>query len=154
MKAPLLKPKKRKGKKPTKVLWELCKTLTRAKYGNTCYTCGKTGLEGANWHTGHFITKSICSTELAYDLANLRPQDYHCNINLSGNWPVFEANLIRDHGQGYVDELKNRNRETKGRKFGTPWVLAKIDEYQLLLPEQNESKTTEAKRTKSLITRM
>lgn len=125
--------KARKGKKPTKVLWELCKALIRAQYGNTCYTCGKAGLAGSNWHTGHFITKSICSTELAYDLMNLRPQCYHCNINLSGNWPAFEARLIREHGPEYAETLKRRNRETKGKKFGTPWVLAKIAEYQALL---------------------
>lgn len=125
-------------KKPTigklkKKLWELCKQLTRLTYGNRCYTCGKDGLEGANWHTGHFITKSICSTELAYDLKNLRPQCYHCNINLSGNWPAFEAHLFLDHGQEYIDELKERNRKTKGGSYGSYWVTQKISEYEELL---------------------
>ena len=123
-------PKKRKPKKPTKILWELCREITRARYGNTCYSCGAKGLAGGNWQTGHFIPSSICSTELRYDLSNLRPQCYHCNINLSGNWPAFEARLIAEHGQGYVDELKRRNLETKGLKYGTPWVMAKIEEYR------------------------
>jgi len=124
---------KRKGKKPAAVLWELCKTLTRERYGNTCYTCRKGPLTGSNWHTGHFITKSICSTELAYDLKNLRPQCYHCNINLSGNWPAFEARLLAEEGQAYVNDLKDRNRATKGQKFGTPWLIKKAEEYRALL---------------------
>lgn len=130
----LAKPSKtRKPKKPSKALWELCKRIIRASYPNTCYTCGKIGLEGANWHTGHFIAKSVCSSELAYDLKNLRPQCYHCNINLSGNWLAFEAHLFLDHGQEYIDELKERNRATKGKSYGTIYLLKKIEEYKLLL---------------------
>lgn len=114
-------------------LWELCKQITRATYGNVCYTCYQDGLHGSNWHTGHFITDSVCSTELSYDLKNLRPQCYHCNINLSGNWVEFERRLIDDHGQAYIDELKLRNRETKGLHYGILWYQAKIAEYENLV---------------------
>lgn len=113
-----------------KKLWELCKQLTRGKYGNVCYTCGQTGLAGSGWHTGHFITKSICSTELAYDLKNLRPQCYRCNIHLSGNWPAFEERLIKDQGKKYVEELKARNRKTKGGSYGSFWFKERIGEYE------------------------
>ena len=72
------KNKKRRVKTPLQkakmALWEHCKRITRAKYGNTCYTCGKTGLEGSGWHTGHFISSSICSVHLRYHLDNLRLQ--------------------------------------------------------------------------------
>lgn len=128
-------PKAKKAKTVTqlkKELWQLCRAIVIARDGNTCYTCGAQDLEGSNRQVGHFITSSICSTELRFDVSNLRVQDFRCNINLSGNWPVFEANLIRDHGQNYVDELKRRNRETKGQKFGTYWLLAKIEEYKQL----------------------
>jgi hypothetical protein len=127
------KPKKRKPRPAAKRLWDLCKTLIRERYGNECYTCRKKGLAGSDWHTGHFIAKSICSTELAYDLMNLRPQCYACNVHRSGNWIAFEARLIEEHGLAYVDELKRRNQATKGQKFGTPWLEAKIIEYQALL---------------------
>lgn len=127
------KPRKRKGKAPSKILWELCKQLTRAKYGNTCYTCSRHPLEGSNWHTGHFIPKSVCSTELGYDLLNLRPQCYHCNINLSGNWLAFEERLTREKGRMFVAELKKRNLETKGKSYGSTWYLQKIEEYQVLV---------------------
>lgn len=131
------KPKKRRVKtdlqKAKDKLWELCKLITRARYGNVCFTCDKPGLEGGNWQTGHFITDSTCSTELSYDLNNLRPQCYHCNINLSGTWEEFEHRLTRIHGAAYVQELKDRNRATKGLKYDILWYQRKIDEYESLL---------------------
>lgn len=130
-------PLRRKSKTPLAKakdkLWELCKKITRLQYGNICYTCGKTGLEGSNWHTGHYITDSVCSAELSYALDNLRPQCYHCNINLSGNWPSFETNLLRDHGRKYIENLKKRNQATKGLKYDILWYQAKIQEYEALL---------------------
>ena len=127
------KPRKGKPKAPSKRLWELCKAIIRSQYGNTCYTCNRTGLEGSNWHTGHFIPKSVCSTELGYDLLNLRPQCYHCNINLSGNWLAFESRLTREKGEVFVSELKRRNMETRGKSYGPGWYLLKIEEYQALV---------------------
>lgn len=113
-------------------LWELCKILTRQVYGYKCYTCGA---KVQYPHTGHFITDSTCSTELSYDLKNLRPQCYPCNIHHSGNWIIFERNLIQDHGQEYVDELKKRNQATKGLKYDSLWFKAKIAEYEALVEE-------------------
>ena len=120
-------------------LWILCREIIRLKYGNTCYTCGKQGLEKGNWQTGHFITKSTCSAELAYSLENLRPQCYHCNINLSGNWVAFEKRLTAELGKNFVTNLKKRNEETKGRKYDIFWYGEKIKEYEeILLKLQNE----------------
>lgn len=121
VRAPITKLKKK--------LWELCKQITRERHGNTCYTCGKKGLEGGNWQTGHFIASSVCSTELRYDLKNLRPQCYHCNINLSGNWIAYEEHLIKDHGKKYISDLKQRNQATKGLSYREDWYLNKITEY-------------------------
>lgn len=114
-------------------LWELCKNITRARYGGTCYTCDKQGLEGSNQQTGHYLTDSTCSTELRYDLNNLRIQCYRCNINLSGNWIEYERRLIRDHGEEYVAELKRRNYATKGLMYREDWYKRKIEEYKALL---------------------
>lgn len=122
--------RKRRPKAPSKVLWELCRKIIRKRYPPTCYTCGKTGLEGSNLHTGHFIPKSICSTELKYSLDNLRPQCYHCNINLSGNWPAFERHLEEEMGKGYVAELKERNQLSKGISYGSSWFTQTIAEYE------------------------
>jgi hypothetical protein len=114
-----------------KKLWQLCRAIIIARYGNTCYTCGAAGLVGSNLHVGHFISSSVCSAEMRYDLANLRPQDYRCNIHLSGNWPAYEAHLIRDGID--VAELKRRNEQTKGMKADVLFYQAKIAEYSALL---------------------
>jgi hypothetical protein len=119
---------RRKSKSPiAKVqrdLWELCKAITRLRYPNVCYTCGKTGLEGSNWHTGHMWPKAALSAYLKYDLRILRPQCYHCNINLGGNGAVFYANMVRDHGPKFMAQLeRDRNVTVKA-----------IDHYLGLVP--------------------
>ena len=49
-----LKKAKTSSTKALKVkLWELCKQIIRKRYGNTCYTCGKSGLSGSSWQIGH-----------------------------------------------------------------------------------------------------
>lgn len=116
-------------------LWELCKQITRARYGNICYTCHKGGLEKSNWQTGHFISSSICSTALRYDLRNLRPQCYNCNINKSGNWLAFERHLRLDGVD--IEALKEENERTKGLSYRDDWYIAKIKEY-----EQERESTT------------
>lgn len=127
-------PLRRKSKSPLRklkdALWAECKRITRSRYGNTCYTCGKTGLEGSSWQTGHFLTDATCSTEIRYSLDNLRPQCYHCNINLSGNWIAYEERLIHDHGEEYVKELKRRNQATKGLMYREDWYQAKVEDYK------------------------
>lgn len=125
----------RRKAKPTitklkKKLWELCKQITRKRHGMNCYTCGVL-CEAP--HTAHFIPSSVCSVEVRYALENLRPCCYRCNINLSGNWPAYEAHLIADHGQKYVDDLKRRNNATKGGMYRNDWYEAKIAEYTALL---------------------
>lgn len=122
-------------KKPTisqlkKKLWELCKQLTRKNYGYNCYTCGQ-ACEAP--HTGHFIPSSVCSGEVRYDLSNLRPQCYACNIHKSGNWIAYEERLTQEFGKEWVETLKRKNQETKGRKYDEIWFQEKIEEYQKLL---------------------
>jgi 5-methylcytosine-specific restriction endonuclease McrA len=127
-------PLRRKSKSPLaklkQQLWDECRRITRARYGNTCYTCGRAGLEGSNWQTGHFISSSICSVHLRYHLDNLRPQCYNCNINKSGNWIAFEAHLIVEKGRDFPEQLKQLNRETTGRQYDSTWYLEKIEEYK------------------------
>ena len=129
-------PIRRKSKTPLaklkQELWGHCRRIIRALYGNTCYTCGRTGLEGSNWQTGHFISSSICSVHLRYYLDNLRPQCYNCNINKSGNWLAFEDHLIREKGESFPLHLKTLNRETTGLQYDSLWYTAKIEEYEKL----------------------
>lgn len=108
-------------------LWELCKQITRKRYGNDCFTCGKTGLAGSSWQTGHFIPRSTCGAFLKYDLRNLRPQCYRCNIDLSGNGALFYRRLVELEGQEFVDSIfADKDRITKTNK---DWYLNQIFLY-------------------------
>jgi 5-methylcytosine-specific restriction endonuclease McrA len=135
------KPKKaiktRKKKSPLsklkKQLWQLCREITIKRDGSDCYTCPSKALEGSNRQLGHFISSSICSTELRYDLDNLRIQCYSCNINKSGNWLAYENRLKREYGEEYVQELKERNENTKGLMYRESWYEEKITHYQTIL---------------------
>lgn len=112
-------------------LWNLCKQIIRLKYGNTCYTCGKTGLEGSSWHTGHFLASSTCGIFLRYELRNLRPQCYYCNINLGGNGAAFYRNLVERESQAYVDKLfKDKELITKG---DSAFYQTLVDNYTHIL---------------------
>lgn len=99
-------------------IWEHCKRLTRQKYGNTCFTCGATGLSGSNWHTGHLFAKASLGAFLKYDLRVLRPQCYNCNINLGGNGARFIENLRRIEGNEYVDAIiRDQQKVVKAYDF-------------------------------------
>lgn len=100
-----MKRKKNPNKALKTKLWELCKNLIRAKYGNVCYTCDQPGLSASNWHTGHLIPRSVCGAYLKYDLRNLRPQCYNCNINRGGNGAEFYRRMVEREGQAYVDRI-------------------------------------------------
>lgn len=92
-------------------LWVECKRIIRAKYGNTCYTCGKKNLEASNWHTGHMFAKASIGAYLKYDLRVLRPQCYFCNINCGGRGAEFIENMRDIEGDKYVDEIiKDRQK--------------------------------------------
>lgn len=109
-------------------LWELCKQITRKKYGNTCYTCFKPNLTGSSWQTGHFLPSSIGGTSLRYDLRNLRPQCYRCNIDLSGNGAIFYKLLVEKEGQEYVDTIfREKEKYTKADEI---FYQTKIEEYE------------------------
>lgn len=129
-KSPLKKQSKQPISKIQRQLWELCKNIIRNKYGNTCYTCGKTNLEGSNWHTGHLIPKAACGATLKYDLRVLRPQCYHCNINLGGNGGEFYRRMEIREGKNYLDTIY-RDKEKTVKAYDH--YVSLIIEYQKLL---------------------
>lgn len=112
-------------------LWQLCRQIIFKRHGNNCYTCPAKNLTGSNRQCGHFISSSICSAAMRYDLDNLRPQCAACNIWKSGNWISFEEHLRRDGID--TEELKRRNRQTTGRKYDVLYYKAQIAAYQSLL---------------------
>lgn len=115
-----------------KVLWEFCKQIIRLRFGNKCFTCGTSNLEGSNWQTGHFIPSSICGVSLRWELRNLRPQCFRCNISLGGNGTIFYKRLVETMGQQYVDELF-RMKEIKNVVADRQFLDQKIAEYKNIL---------------------
>ena len=129
-KSPLKKVSKQPISKIKKKLWELCKQLIREKYGNTCYTCGKSGLSGSNWHTGHFIPDAASGAYIRYDLRNLRPQCYNCNVNHGGAGAEYYRRMVEREGQKYVDKLfEDKNVTIKAYDH----YLMLIDKYTDML---------------------
>lgn len=127
-------PLRKNGKQPIskiqKKLWELCKEIIRKRYGNICYTCGKQNLEGSDWHTGHLIPKAALGAYLKYDLRVLRPQCYHCNINLGGNGAEFLRKMSQCEGDAYVEAIY-RDRLVTVKAYDH--YLKLVEEYQKLI---------------------
>lgn len=130
------KPRKRRKKgeltKLKEDLWLLCRQIVKKRHGNTCYTCLREVPDGKGMHTAHYITSSLCSVELRFSLENLRPGCYHCNINLSGNWPAYQERMEREH-PGITARLIALNNATKGKMYDTKYFTDKITEYTTLL---------------------
>lgn len=126
-------PLKRKSKSDFKKLedkvWTECKRIIRKRYPNTCYTCGRTGLEGANLHTGHMIAKASLGASMKYSLDILRPQCYHCNINLGGMGAVFAERMRKELGEKKYKELYQRCIDSRNN------FTKASDHYAVLLEE-------------------
>jgi hypothetical protein len=110
----LKKKSKQSISKIQRAIWQECKRIIRAKYGNTCYTCGARQLIAINWHTGHLISKASLGAYLKYDLRLLRPQCYSCNINKGGMGAIFIENMRKIEGNEYVNQiLTDRSKTVK-----------------------------------------
>ena len=121
-----------------KLLWvdfSLASKLSRSTDGTNvdCFTCGRgmrigdSGCQG-----GHWLVKSGYPCHYFHP-DNVRPQCYHCNINLSGNSAVFERNLIEEIGKERVDWLyENRMMKIK-RTRG--WYVDAIKHYRKQIEE-------------------
>jgi hypothetical protein len=124
---------KKQSKQPISLiqrkLWDECKRIIRERHGNTCYTCGSTGLSGSNWHTGHLWAKASLPASLKYDLRVLRPQCYKCNIHYGGNGAIFYKKMVNELGQAYMDSLeKERQVLVKAYDF----YVGLLEKYKLM----------------------
>lgn len=138
----LPKPKLPSTKSLEKKVWELCKILTRKKYGNTCYTSGQKNLVGANWQTGHGKPKGCLPMKYKYDLRNLRPQSYNANINLGGQSDIFIAKMEREkEGLEFLEEVcikqdgrwELRYHEPMGGTEAKLFLIELIEKYKSLI---------------------
>lgn len=113
---PLKKVSKQPISKIQRQIWEEVKRLIRRDYKNECYTCRKKGLEGSNWHSGHLWAKASLGAYMKYDLRVIRPQCYHCNINLGGAGAEFYKRMLKEEGQAYMDKLE-RDRQVSVKAY-------------------------------------
>ena len=92
-----------------KDLWKHFALFIKLKYSSDgqyteCYTCGRSLEIGtSSCHAGHWLTKKGYPVHYFHE-NNVRPQCYHCNINLSGNTLSF---TITDGSDCDVDGLVN-----------------------------------------------
>ncbi len=106
----LKKPKKRSITALKKELWKYFSLFIRTRDNFRCFTCDRYAT-GGGMHAGHYIPNSIGGVGLRYEETNVHAQCYHCNINLSGNWPVYRERMIQKYGEEYVKALEARRSE-------------------------------------------
>ena len=85
----------------------------RQKYANSegivkCYTCPRRD-HWKNLQNGHFVPRQYLSTR--YDERNCRPQCYACNMLYGGQPSEYASNLIKEYGQGIIEELNQKKHE-------------------------------------------
>ena len=117
-------------------LWQLCKLIVRAKYGNTCYTCGRSALTGSNWQTGHMWAKASVGAYLKYDLRILRPQCAICNLFQGGRGADFYRKMLSEIGKSAMNALE-RDRRVIVKAYDHYSKL--LIEYQAILNELSPS---------------
>lgn len=117
-------------------VWDECKRIIRKRYQNkdgawSCFTCGKILIEPAKVHTGHFIPSAVGGASLRYDLRNLRPQCYACNINYGGNGAIYYKKMVETEGQEYVDKIfQDKHKTVKADKWYYQEMLERYTELE------------------------
>lgn len=124
---------KKKPQTRSKLVKELDSVVSqyiRLKYADAngmvkCYTCDAV-LPWREMQCGHFFTRGRYPTR--WDEMNLRPQNYRCNIALSGNYIVFTRKMIAELGEEAVDELERKSLSSQ--KTSTPQLREMIEHYK------------------------
>lgn len=125
---PLRKKSKAKISTIQNKIWELCKQITRKRYGTTCYTCGKVELSGSNQQTGHLWAKASVGAYLKYDLRILRIQCAVCNLFQGGRGADFYKRMLKEIGKEKMEKLEKDRQVT----------VKAYDHYSKLLVEYEE----------------
>ena len=133
--------KKSDRKKLEDKVWSECKRIVREKYGNKCYTCPASNLDGSNWQTGHGKSKGSLSIKYKYDIRNLRPQCMRCNLHMGGMSDIFITKLEKEEdGLAFLEESCTHTEDgwivnhgdTMGGKDATIFLENLLQEYKKL----------------------
>ena len=98
-----------------------------------CYTCGKIG-EPANFHAGHYIDRTHKSTRWLEK--NVKPQCVSCNTFGEGKKDEYALALIREYGEGILEELNSLKWTPV--QLGELQVLGLIAEYEEKLKQLSD----------------
>lgn len=98
-----------------KDLWKLTSQYVRLSHSDSngyvkCVTCGIIK-HYKEMQAGHFIPQAQ-GNAVKFDLRNIHPQCYRCNINLGGNGPEYYPFMLNTYGQEVVDELRFKSNTT------------------------------------------
>lgn len=115
-KTPLKKKSKASIPKLKQKLWDLTSKYVRLSHADEsgmvkCATC-ETIKHWKDIQAGHWIAKAQ-GNATAWDLRNIHPQCYRCNINLGGNGPEYTFYMLRRYGEPVCDELRQLSKTTR-----------------------------------------
>ena len=119
-------------KRLQKHLWELTSKYVRLHASNwngdcSCVTCGLTK-PWKEMQAGHFIPRAQ-GNSTKWDLRNIHPQCYRCNINLGGNGAEYYPFMVKTYGEKVVTELRQLSNQSRKITLG---------EYQTMIDEMAE----------------
>lgn len=131
-------PKKIKSVKSVKKLaWKVFSEYVRRKqadwqgYGR-CITCGKVD----NWKSlqaGHFISRSKSNT--LFNLINVNPQCYRCNVLLKGNIISYYRFMQEVYGDEAITNLMEESE--KERRWTVPELEQMIENWRIEMKSFN-----------------
>lgn len=115
-------------------------TYVKQRDGNTCFSCGRSGLEGLGWHAGHFLSAGKYGV-IRYEPKNVHSQCYYCNINLRGNGGAYALAIIETYGVEELQRLQRKRREIKQwKRYEVEEMIAALDkggaDYECLYAER------------------
>lgn len=117
-----------------KQLEALQKQVVIQLYGNSCFTCEATNLEGKNCQLGHVPwPRTDLSTKAKFSHEYTRIQCMVCNIHKGG---AGAKAWVRMHAQGIdMDLLRENSDREKGKTVPRAWFEEKIAHYQQKLAD-------------------
>jgi len=127
-------PKKQKLTTVKKRLWGLVSKFVRMDASDVngfckCVTC-HTVKHYKEMQAGHFIPQAQ-GNAVKWDLRNIHPQCYRCNINLGGNGAEYYPYMVDQYGIDTVDELRRLSHTTV--KFTVNDLLEMENDFKLKL---------------------
>lgn len=102
--------------------------LIKKRDGNICISCGKRGLKGRNWATGHYAKAELCNIVWRYKPTNIHSQCFFCNKWRRGNTIEYRKNLIKKIGEENVIRIEENYNMPLPINFDTRQYLKELTE--------------------------